>query len=407
MTIAQGIRKITVFKKQAGLGVPASGAGGQILRRESSVFTLAKGTFESDELVSHQQSTGVAFGTDAITGNLQGLISPLTYKSWMETMARKAYVAGVNTTALTNVTAAVTTGSQGTFTRAAGSYLTDGFKVGDMVRWSGWTTTGVPNNAHNMMVIAITATVMTVDTIDQVAVGAKAAGDSVTGTVTGKKTLVPLTGHTDDYYTVEEWYADLARSELFTDVKLGTFGVEMPASGNCKLTFTSMGLKRVLGAAQVLTAPSAETTSPIVQSPTGMVLVNGVRQGILTGLNFSIDASLTVDGPVVGSKSSADVNRGKVKVSGQFTAFFDGVSMQTLYDQNTPLGVYVALTSDGTAAAEFVKFGFSRVKLTGDAPDDGDKAVVRTYPFVGEIDTTGGAAAEDDQTIFTFQDSLA
>lgn len=405
--IAQGIRKQTVVKKQAGLGVPASGAGGQILRRENSVFTLSKGTFESDELVSHQQSTGVAFGTDAATGNLQGLISPSTYKLFMQSMARKDFVAGVNSTALTNVTAATTTGSQGTFTRAAGSFLTDGFKVGDIVRWAGWTTTGAPNNAHNMMVIAITPTVMTVDTLDQVAVGSKAAGDSVTATVTGKKTLVPLTGHTDDYYTIEEFYTDLVRSELFTDVKLGSMSVEIPASGNCKVTFAMQALKRALGAAQILTAPAAETTAPIVQSPTGMVLVNGVRQGILTGLSFAIDANLTVDGPIVGSKYSADLNRGKVKATGQFTAFFDSVTLQTLYDQNTVLGVYVALTSDGTGAAEFCKFGFSRVKLTGDTPDDGDKGVVRTYPFVAEIDSTGGAAAEDDQTIFTIQDSLA
>lgn len=407
MTIAQGIRKQTVFKKQAGLGVPASGAGGQILRRESSTFSLTKGTFESEELITHQQHTGVNFGSDATQGNLQGLISPGTYKAFMQSLLRKDFVAGVNSTALTNVTAATTSGSQGTFTRAAGSWLTDGFKVGDVVRWAGWGAPATANNAKNMMIVALTATVMTVDNIDNSAVVSKASGDSVTATVHGKKTLVPLTGHTDDYHTVEEWYSDLSKSELFSDMKLNSMAIEMPASGNCKVTFALLGIKRTRGGAQVLTAPASETTSPVLQSPTGMVLVNGQRQGVLTGLSLNVEANVTVDGPVVGSKFAADLAQGKIKASGQFTAFFDGVALQDLFDANTALGVYAMLTSDGTAAAEFIKIGLSRVKLTGDAPDDGDKAIVRTYPFTAEIDILGGAAAASDQTIITIQDSLA
>jgi hypothetical protein len=44
-------------------------------------------------------------------------------------------------------------------------------------------------------------------------------GDTVTGTVVGKKTLAPMTGHTNDYFTFEEWYPDISQSEQFVDCK--------------------------------------------------------------------------------------------------------------------------------------------------------------------------------------------
>lgn len=49
----------------------------------------------------------------------------------------------------------------GTYTRSAGSYLTDGFRVGQTVTWSGFSNAG--NNATKVILV-LTATVMTVNT---------------------------------------------------------------------------------------------------------------------------------------------------------------------------------------------------------------------------------------------------
>src|SRR5712664_2873645 len=89
--LSQGIKQQTVIAKQSGLGVPATGAGGQILRRETSVSSLTKGTFESDEIVSHQQSTGSRHGLQACTSKLTGLLSPATYKLYMAAAMRKNF----------------------------------------------------------------------------------------------------------------------------------------------------------------------------------------------------------------------------------------------------------------------------------------------------------------------------
>lgn len=405
--VAQGIKKTTSVKKQTAVGTPAIGAGGQILRRETSVFALNKGTFQSSEIVSHQQDTGIRHGSHATTGKLEGSLSPATYKLLMATACRKDFVAGSTTGAIATVTAAVTSGAQGTFTRSVGSYLSDGFRVFDVVRWTGWTTTGVPNNAHNFLIIALTATVMTVLAIDGVSVGAKASGDSVTGTVVGKKTWVPTTAQTDDVFTFEEWYPDISQSEMFTDVRLNTMDVDIPGNGIGKVSFDLPGLKRTLGAAQQLTTPAVETSTLLTTGAVGVLMVNGTQMIVATGIKFQVNEGYAPDGPVIGSNYAPDAGRGPVKVGGSFSAYFLDSSLTTLYQNETVLTLAVVAACDGTAAADFVKFSMGRVKLTGDGPDDGEKGVMRNLPFTAEIDITGGAGLAQDQTILTIQDSQA
>lgn len=407
MTIASGIRKQTTFKKQSALGTPAIGAGGQILRRETSVFNLNKATFNSTEIVSHQQSTGVRHGMQSPTGKIAGVISPGTYKLLMATAMRKDFVTGVNSTALTNVTAAVTSGASGTFTRAAGSYLTDGFKVGDVVTWAGWTTTGVPNNAHNFVINALTATVMTGTMLDGVAVGPKAAGDSVTATVKGKKTMAPLTGHTNDYFTFEEWYPDISQSELFTDVKLSQMLLDLPANGNSKITADLMCLARAQNAAQQFTAPATETTTGLITSVTGDLWVNGVAMAVVTALQLTIAEGAANVGPVVGSAFAPDISVGWIKVTGSFTAYFQDAVLPTAYLAESVLSLNMVCSVDNTPNSDIVGLYIGQLKLTSDTPDDGPKAILRTYSFEAQLNTAGGPTLATDQTILSIQDSQA
>lgn len=406
--IADGLKKQTAYKKQSALGTIASGAGGQILRRENSVFSLGKATYESDEILSHQQSTGSRHGLQSTTGKLAGLLSPGTYKEFMATALRKDFAAGATTGALTNVTAASTGTDTGTFTRAAGSYLTDGFKAYDVMRWGGFAGgSATNNNAHNFLITALTATVMTVKSLDGTAVVADAAGDTVTGTVTGKKTIAPMTAHTNDYFTFEEWYADILQSEQFSDVKLNQMSLDLPASGNAKVSFDFMGLRRTLNVTQQFTSPTAETTSSILASVTGLLFVNGANFATVTGLQMQVDDGVSADGPVVGSDYSPDLSVGRIKVTGSFSAYYQDTSLVTLFQNETVLQLAIVLAADKTPSSEFVAFSLGRLKLNGDSPDDGEKGIIRTFPFTAEINVAGGAALASDQTIMSIQDSLA
>lgn len=409
MAVAQGIKKQTNIVKQSALGVPGS-SGSATRRRITSIFKADRDTFESNEIVSHQQSTGVGYGIKKPNGKLNGLLSPGTYKLELASLFRKDFVAGVNTTALTNVTAASTSGAQGTFTRAAGSYLTDGFKIFDILRWTGWTAGGASNNSINMMIINLTATVMTVTRFDGIAVGAKASGDSVTGTVVGKKTLAPLTGHTNDYFSIEEWYSDLSKSEFFTDCKCAKAEIGLPATGNATINFDWLSLLRTISGSQVMTSPTAETTTPILTAVNGALWYNTGSGGLsypITGGTLTLDGSMSAIDAEVGSNQLSDVNRGRIKVSGSFTGLFKDTVLQALYEAQTVIALVFVVLDSTAGTSSFVAFNMGRIKLTGDAPDDGEKAIVRTYPFVAEINSAGGASLANDQTICSLQDSDA
>ncbi len=48
---------------------------------------------------------------------------------------------------------------------------------------------------------------------------------SATVAEVGKVSYAPLTGHTDKSFTVEEWYSDIAQSEVTVGNKVSTAGI--------------------------------------------------------------------------------------------------------------------------------------------------------------------------------------
>jgi hypothetical protein len=410
MTVAQGIQKLTVLKKQTGLGVPAVGAGGQVLRRKTSIGKKSRATYTNDEIVQHQQSTGVNLGTASTSWDFDGLLSPGTYAAPLAGLLRKAFVAGVSTTAAAitiAVGAPVGTIATYTVTRGTGSYLADGVKVGDMVTLGGGTF-NVANAGNNLLVIGLNATVANVVTLNGSALVAEGPIAGGVMTVAGKKTMAPTTGHTDDLFTVEEWYADISKSEVFPDIRIGQCDIGLPASGNATIKLASQGLGvRTRGNAQVLTAPTPATATPVLTAVRGVVLANGVPQLGVTSISLTIKGNLNAIGPVVGSNFNPDMSRGRVEVTGTFSALFDSTTLGTLYDNETVTSLVAVMAADTTNGAGFVAINLSAIKLTDDAPDDGEKAVMRTYPFTAQINAAGGPALPSDMTIVSIQDSAA
>lgn len=403
MPNAQGILKTIAYKKQSGQGTAASGSGGQLLRRRTCNFNLTRDTYENDEIVSHRQSTGATAGIRRVAGKYSGLLSPLTFQAMFEAILMKAAAA---TTSITGISATIaTSGSNWTVTRAAGDFLTGGIKVGDVVRLSVGSLNAANIN-KNLLVLAVTATVLTVRPLNGVALVAEGPIATVTVSVPGKKIWVPTSGHTDDWYTFEEYFADLTRSEVTSDVKLGQMQIGIPATGNATVDIDFVGLDRTRSGAQVLTSPTAETSTSVAQAVSGLVVVNSVVTPITSG-QITINPNTNPGEAEVGSNAVGSMALGRVQVTGQFTAKFSGVTLQDLFDNQTSVALLIACPVDATAASEFVAFTMSKVKLFSDSADDGEKEIIRTYSFTAEINGSGGAALASHQTIISIQDSQA
>jgi len=405
MTIAKEINKVLTVYKQTGLGVPRSGSGGQALRRETSSGKLAVATYENNEITSHKQSTGKTHGGRSSTFTLNGLLSGNTYSTLFASVLRGAFAA---TTPIASLSITITVpGGVPTLTAAGATFLTNGIKIGDVIRITAGTYANAVNRDNNLLVLSVSETVITGVTLNGSTMIAEGPIASSTLTVVGKKLAAPITSQTSDYWTVEEYHADITRSELFTDAVFSSADVSIPASGNTTVAFNAVALDRTSSGAQVLTTPTAETTTEVLQGIKGAVIVQGAAVANVTGATIKIDGTVAPMGNVLGANVAPDVSRGVLKVSGQLTAFFENGTMSGYFDAATPISIAIVDAADETNNSEFISFVMSKVKLEGDDKDTAETGIVRTYPFTAEINGDGGAALENAKTILTIQDSLA
>lgn len=402
MAVAQGLYKTLSYKKQSALGTAASGSGGQKLRRTSATFNKMKETYSSDEIVSHQQYTGDNYGPGKTQGQINGELSSGTYAGLLGSLLRKDFASGVSASSLSLTIAGA---GPYTLTRGSGSYLSDGFKIGDVVRITAGTYTGTARDI-NLLVTNVSALVLTVIVANGSALSAQGPVSSSTVAVVGKKSAVPASSHTNDYYTFEEWQSDISKSRVYADVQIGSADIAIPATGNATVQLAALGLSRSKGGSQILTTPTAETTTSILAASNALILVAGSRTLVGTSLNLKIDGQLSHGEAVIGSNSISDIVKGDVKVTGTITVQYDAETLSDLFDNETATSI-VAVLFDGTAAtADCVAFTIPRAKLFSDDNDDGKKQIVQTLNFTAEYNgASGGSGTSSDAGIISVQDS--
>ena len=406
MATASGIEKKLILAPQAAQGTCAVAdlATAQYLPRVTSSFELTKETFQSNEMRSDRQIADMRHGIQSCDGTIAGELSPGTYFRLMAAILRKDFVAAPASGEESDVACTLGTGPIATFTSAAtGTFLTDGLKVGDVGRWTGWSTTGAGNNARNFLITSLTELVMVGTFLDGAVGAAKIAGDAVTFTGVGKKTWTPATAHTENWFSIEHNFSDLDLSEVFYDAKVNTMAVKLPASGMATVDFGMMALRQnrlVAGTSPYFSAVLAASTSGILAAVNGAVYVAGTKIAVLTGMDFDVSAGLTSEG-VIGSNYKPDIFDGRIQVKGNMSLFFENATMRDYFADETEVSVSAVFTTANSATADFIAFTMPRVKMGGSGKDDGEKGIIQTMPFVALFDTGG-----DDGTTCTV-DSLA
>lgn len=403
MVQATGIFKRVKFKREVTYGTVPVAASAQLLRRVTSTVDLNKDVYQSTEIRPDFQIADYRHGVRRIKGTINGELSPKTYSDFLSSACKRDFTAGVATTTMT-LTIAGAAGAW-TLTRAAGSYLTDNIKIGDVVRLTGCTNAG--NNGKNIMITALTALIATGIVLNASVLTPETSGAlSVTMTEVGKVTYVPSTGHTDNSYSIEHWFSDIAQSEVFSGCKIDKCALNMPPTGMSTGAFDVLGQNITTAASEYFTSPAAITGTGVLAAVNGVLLVGGVAQVVVTGLSINIDPAFSGD-PVVGANTIPNQFAGPVMVSGQFTAYFTDATLRDLFVNETESSLMVALTTDNTASADVLVFSMPRIKVGGQAKNDGVGGVIQTFPFQALYNTNGGVGTSTEQTTIRIQDSQA
>ena len=370
MTIPSGINKAVIIAKETNWGEAPTVTAGKTARRVSADINLVKNTFESNEIRTDYQIADMRHGSRRVEGTLEGELSCGTYEDVFAAILRAAFAGGATTGAVATIAA----DDDGTFTRSVGSFVSDGFKVGDYITVSGFTEAA---NNGNFLISGVSATVLTVTAttlVDEV------EGDTVTIAVAGQKCMVPSTGHTNDSFTIEQLYEMGATdvSELAVGCKFSTCSINITPGGMTTLSFGVLGKDMDSDTSAYFSSPAAQTTTGVMAGPQGYLLVGGSAIAVVTGATIEIDGGMEV-GEVIGSQVTPDVFVGPVRVSGQLTAYFLNNTLWTAFKDESELSL-VILQTDAAGNAFVIKL--PRIKLGGASKDDPPTGgTVQTIPF--------------------------
>jgi hypothetical protein len=404
MGTGSGVYKQVTYKVETTYGVMPSAASAQSLRRVTSSLDLTKDTYQSNEIRPDFQVSDFRHGLRKVGGSISGELSAKTYGDFIAAAVKKDWVAGVSVTGA-SITVGGATGAW-TITRAAGSWLTDGVKIGDVVRLTAGAFNA--NNLNkNIQVTAVTALGLTGITLNGSNMTAEGPIASATLSVVGKKTMVPQTGHTDKSFSIEHWHPDVGAtgaSEVFTGCKVSKVTFTLPATGMATVAVEFSGKDATPGTAQYFTSPTPVTVTGVMAAVNGVVKVGTATGGTITSASIEISCAQSSE-PGIGSNVADQVATGRVIVTGQITAKFDSTALRDSFYNETETSAYLAFTADNTASSDFLAFAINRLKTNGASKDDGEKILIQTIPFQALLNADGGAGQPEDLTTIAIQDS--
>ena len=403
-TPASGLFKQVAYKAESTFGVVPSATSAQALRRVQSTLDLSKETYQSNEIRQDFQLVDFRHGVRRVEGNISGELSPATYKDFIACALKKDFAAGASASSVTVTIAGA--GPSYTVTRSSGNYITDGFKVGDVIRLSVGSPSLAANFGKNLLIVSLTSTIATVITLNGSSMVAEGPVAGTTVAVVGKKSYIPTSGHTDKSFSIEHYYSDLVQSEVFSGCKPTSIAIGLPPTGLATIDIGFMGKDVTTASAQYFTNPTAQTTTGLLAAVNGELRVAGQSVATLTGLTLNIASNYSGD-PVVGSNTVPFMFAARVVVTGQATAYFDSVTLRDAFFNETEVEIIGAFTANNDADAPFMSFVLPRVKIGGASKNDGEGGLVQTLPFQALLNTAGGSGTTSEQTTIVIQDSAA
>jgi hypothetical protein len=336
------------------------------LRATGRNINLEKNALESQEVDPDGQETDVRHGFNRVVGSPGFQLSRADLDDAIEFTMGREWDDGITVTSSPNLGV----NSAGAFTRAAGSFITDGFRPGDIIRTTGFSNTS--NNA-DWRLTAVTATTATaVSTLDgSTAPVGESSGSSKTFVLPGKRIDIGT-----DLCTlfIERAFADVSRFQGFKGCAFDEWQLNIEPEAMINGTFAILGMSALAMAstsAATLASIGSSGNSPYAAFD-GEIYEGGSRIAVATSLNFTLARNRSLN-PVIGSRFSPDVFEGTARCQGNLAAYFQDEVLFNKFVNETESSVWTRL-DDPNSATDFMNLVWPRVKYNGapmDPPQEG------------------------------------
>jgi len=377
MAIANAVRTEIAQITEVTQGVTPATPTLKVVRAIGKNLNLTKNTLTSAEVRADRNISDLRHGFNRVEGSLGYEMSIGSHDDIYEAVLGGTWAA-VTVSGTPDIGA---TASTNIFTRSAGSWITDGFRKGDVITTSGFTS---PVNNGQHVVIALSAANLTVTTalVTQVA-----SGTPVVAYI-GRRLDVGTALRT---FTIERRFPDISQFQVMKGVAYNTMELRVQPEAIIGGSFGIIGMAQdAFAGATIATATTAANTNAPFDSFTGQMFEGNGLIALVTGMTVNINSNRSVV-PIVGSKYSPGVFDGQCMITGSLSAFFEDTTLYNKFVNETETALYVKLLAPG--GTDYVSVAMPRVKYTGaniDPPAQGPIQIA--MPFQALFDPTAGTS---------------
>ena len=201
-------------------------------------------------------------------------------------------------------------------------------------------------------------------------------------------TNVLKVGTTPQFFSIEDFAADISQARLFTGCSVSTMGISLAPNQMVTTTFGMVGKDMTIGGTgKTQTAASGAQPFDAYSGDIGIGNVGGAANvAIVTALDFTLTNSFAPTF-VIGDDSAPSLEYGRAEVEGTLTAYFEDAALINRFLNETETEIEVSV-NDPTGANAYT-FQFPKVKInSADVGVDGPTSRMISMSFVALYDAT-------------------
>ena len=305
---------------------------------------------ENNALTGHRDRLAPRSGTVNAQVTASGRLYPVIYEDLLEAAFQGTWGAKF---ALTGLEITVNETAK-TFTRASGSWITDGVVVGDRITFSGFAETGPPDETPNNGTFVVTevtsATVLTFG--DATVLVDTAAARTVNATTPSDYLKV---GSTKRKIAIEAHYSDAddgnGEYQRFVDLEVASIAFSVGAQGDVNMNLSLVGGTELdLGANiadEIAGATYTETALDFFDSFSGFLNMDASSVATITSMTPNIDNQ---SNPlfIIGSRYPGAVSHGKVNANIDVTVFYTDNTIKEKFQDEDDVAMHLSFANGPT-----------------------------------------------------------
>ena len=381
--MADGSRHSIYSVEESTYGTTPSNPALDTVRVTGVTLGLAKDSLQSEEIRSDRQIADFRLGANQVSGDISFELSYGSFDQFLEAVLLSADWTSPADTGVTTLSQSATQ-----ITRASGSFISDGFAVGQTAEVSGFSGSGANGT---VLITAVTALALDVTALDGQTLGVE-AGDGDEQVVANQSIKAAAERRS---FTFVRHFADIQSSDnpyyIYRGCEINS--VQLSVSANSMITGSFSMIGQSQETAQNLsglgtpTYNAVSTTSPL-DSFTGTLTEGGSTIAVVTELSLTLQNGIEPRF-VVGSKNSIYPSSGRSNLTGQVSAYFENSTLVNKFLNETDSSVVFSLP-DG--AGNMLRVTIPRIKYTGGQPDvSGEGPIILSMPFQALLDPAEGS----------------